>query len=459
MPTARPKNGSAAYKKEILRNLAEKNAKTTEDLPTLKQSQIAKVRKANEGKFDENSRYVVKKKEGSTAMPPPPSSRKRKANHDNDTVPEEPLEAPVVKRQRIQTPYQMGLETPGPNDQTWGSLSDDVDADAYWEGANVYNAPPNSATVGNEQTKSLSPAQSTSHFQDHYENGLVLLFSTIIDRQHALAISPSFTSPAAVKRAREEEGWKTDFINVDWYKPDVPRYVNPNDGSIVEGVAHMDAYDQIVFLGGFHQSQATVHGNDAYDAPSSLAQGDGVFNDNSQGTFQDSGFYNATPSFAQDDGAFDDDNQGPFHGDDAYNATPPLAQGDSAFNNNSQATFHGDSAYNTTPSFTQDIGTSNEDSQANFNSDGVYKAMPWFAQDDNAFDGDSQAISDVNGAYDATQYAHDDGTFDATSTLPQGDLPSDFNPFFNQNDFGGNPNPLPQIPTNPLPALQTRSEG
>ena len=321
MPTARPKNGSAAYKKEILKNLAEKNAKTTEDLPTLKQSQIAKARKANEGKFDDNSRYVVKKKEGSTGMPPPPSSRKRKANHDNDTEPEEPLATPVVKRQRIQTPYQMGVETPGPNNQTLGSLSDDVDADAYWEGANVYNAPPNSAALVNGQSQQVGSTQFTSQFPDHYENGLVLLFSTIMDRQHALAINDKFTSPAAVKRAREEEGWQLDFINVDWYRPDTPRYVNPDDGSIVEGVAHVDAYDQIVFLGGFNESQATLHGNDAYNATPSLTQEYNASNDNSQGNFQGHGVYKATQSYAQHDGAVDDDNQGNVQGDAAYNAT------------------------------------------------------------------------------------------------------------------------------------------
>ena len=286
MPTARPKNGSAAYKKEILKNLAKKNAKTTEDLPTLKQSQIAQARKANEGKFDENSRYVVKKKEGSTEMPPP-SSRKRKANHDNDTEPEDRLNAPEAKRQRTQPPYQMGVETAGPNDLTLGSLSDDVDADAYWEGASIYNAPPNSATLVNEGSKQLGPARSTTQFQGYHENGLVLLFSTIKDRQLALLVDSSFTSPAAVKQAREE-GWQLDHINVDWYRPDTPRYVNP-DGSIVEGVAHVDSFYQIAALGDFNNSQGPFHGNNAYNATPSLAQGDSAFNDDSQATFNGDG--------------------------------------------------------------------------------------------------------------------------------------------------------------------------
>ena len=402
MPTARPKNGSAAYKKEILKNLARRNAKTTEDLPTLKQHQIAKARRANEGKFDENSRYVVKKKEGSTEMPPP-SSRKRKANHDDDTEPEELLEAPEVKKQRTNQ-SQTGIKTPSPNDLTLGSLSADVDADAYWEGANVYNAPPNSATVVNEQAQQLGPTTSTSESQDHYENGLVLLFSTIVDRQHALAVDRTFTSPAAVKRAREE-GFQLDFINVDWYRSDVPRYVN-EDGSIVEGVVHIDAYDQIALPGGFNDSQGLFQGSRSYDATSPFPQDAGTFNDNGQGTFPDDGAYNATSSFAQDAGTFDDDSRGPFHGDGAYDATPS------------------------------------------------------FAHDDGAFDNDSPGILQANGAYDATQsYAQEYGAFDATSTFPQGDLPSDFNTFYNQNGFGGNPNPLPQIPTNPLPALPTQTEG
>ena len=435
MPTARPKNGSAAYKKEILKNLAKRNAKTTEDLPTLKQAQIAQARKANEGKFDENSRYVVKKREESTGMPPP-SSRKRKADHDNDTEPEKRLEAPEAKRQRTQPPYQMGIETPGPNERTLGSLSDDVDADAYWEGANVYNAPPNSATLVNEGSKQLGPAQSTTQFQDHYENGLLLLFSTITDRQYALAVDDSFTSPAAVKRAREE-GWQLDFINVDWYRPDTPRYVNPDDGSIVEGVAHVDSFNQIVLLGAFNNNQGTFHGNDAFNATPSLAHGDSAFNDDSQATFHGDGAYNPTPSLTQGDGAFNDNSQGTFQGSGLANATPLFGQDDGAFDDDNQGTFHGDSAYNVTPSFGQNNG-----------------------QNNGAFDDDSQGIVQGNGAYNATQsYAQDDGTFDATSILPQGDLPPDFNTFYNQDDFGGNPNPLPQIPTNPLPALPKQPEG
>ena len=400
MPTARPKNGSAAYKKEILKNLAKKNAKTTEDLPKLKQHQIAKARKENEGKFDENSRYVVKKKEGSTEMPPPPS-RKRKAIHDNDTEPEEPLELPEAKRQRTQTPYYMGVETLGPNNMTLGSLSDDVDADAYWEGANVYNAPPNTATLGNEQSQQLGSA---SQFQDHYENGLVLLFSTITDREIALAEDARFTSPATVKMAREQ-GFQVNLVNVDWFRPSTPRHMN-EDGSVVEGVAHIDAYDQIVLPGNFI-------GN--------------------QGTFDGEGAYNATPSFAYDAGIFNDD---------------------------TQDTAHGDNAYNVTPSFAHDVGTVNGDNQGAFDDDGAYNATPSFAQDDDAFTNDSQGIFPGNGAHNATQsYAQDDGTFNATSTFPRDDLPSDFNSFNSQNGFGGNPSPHPQIPTNPLPPLQTQPEG
>ena len=50
----------------------------------------------------------------------------------------------------------------------------------------------------------MATARSTSQFQDQYENGLVLLFSTIVDREHALAVDATFTSPAAVQKAREE---------------------------------------------------------------------------------------------------------------------------------------------------------------------------------------------------------------------------------------------------------------
>ena len=428
MPTIRPKNGSAAYKESILKNLAEKNAKTTENLPVLKKHQIAKARKANEGKFDENSRYVVKKKDEVSTGMPPPSSRKRKANHDNDTEPGKPLEAPVVKRQRTRAPYKKGVVTPGPNDLTLGSLSDDVDADAYWEGANVYNAPPNSATLANNQSQQLGPTRSTSQYQDHYENGLVLLFSTIVDRQQALAMDRSFTSPAAVKRAREQ-GWQIEhLINVYWYTPDIPRYVNP-DGSIVESVVHPEFFDQIASLGGINDGQ---------------------------GAFQDSGSYNNTSYFAQDAGTFNHDNQDVFHDDGVYTATPSLPPDAPTFNDDDQGAFHGDSAYNATPSFPQDAGTLNDDNQGSFHGVGVYNAT----QDDGTFNDDSQGTSEGNGAYNATQsYGQDDGTFDATSTFPQGDLSSDLNTFYSQDDFGGNPNPYRQIPANPLPALPTQPEG
>ena len=363
MPTAKPKNGSAAYKKEILKNLAKKNAQTTEDLPTLSQPQIAKARRANKGNFAGNSRYVVKKDDGSTGMPPP-SSRKRKVNRDDTTEPEEYLEAPEAKRQRTQPPYQMGVG------KASGAIGDDVDADADtdWEGADLYNAPPNSAALVNDQSQLLGPAQATGQFQDHYENGLVLLFSTIVDREYALAVDKTFTTAAAVKRA-QADGFQLEWINVEWYRPNVPRYVNP-DGSVVESVVHMDAFDQIVFPEGF--------------------------NDDSQGTFEGSGAYNVSPSFVQDDD-----------------------------------TFQGSGTYNATSSF---------------------------AQDDGAFYDDSQNILQGNGAYDATSsFVQDDGTYDATSTFPQGDVPSDFNTFYNQHDFGGNPNPLPTLQTQPSGTQQ--SEG
>ena len=366
MPTAKPKNGSAAYKKEILKNLAKKNAQTTEDLPTLSQPQIAKARSANKGNFAGNSRYVVKKDDGSTGMPPP-SSKKRKINRDDATEPEEYLEAPEAKKQRTQPPYQTGVEMAS------GAVGDDVDADADtdWEGADLYNAPPNSAALVNDQSQLLGPAQATGQFQDHYENGLVLLFSTIVDREYALAVDKTFTTAAAVKRAKED-GFQLEWINVEWYRPNVPRYVNP-DGSVVESVVHMDAFDQLVFPGGF--------------------------NDDSQGAFEGSGAYNAPPSFAQDEDAF--------QGSGTYNATSSFAQDDGAFNDDSQGTLHGVGAHNATPLFAQD-----------------------------------------------------DGSYDAASTFPYGDVASDFNTFYDQHDFGGNPNPLPQIPTTPLPTLQTQqSEG
>ena len=365
MPTAKPKNGSAAYKKEILKNLAKKNAQTTEDLPTLSQPQIAKARKANKGNFAGNSRYIVKKDEGSAGMPPP-SSRKRKTNRDDAAEPEDYLEAPEAKRQRTPPPYQTGVE------KTLGAVGDDVDADADtdWEGADLYNAPPNSAALVKDQSQQLGPAQATGQFQDHYQNGLVLLFSTIVDREYALAVDKTFTTAAAVKRA-QEEGFQLEWINAEWYRPNVPRYVNP-DGSVVESVVHTDAFDQIVFPGGF--------------------------NDDSQGAFEGSGAYNAPPSFSQNDGAV--------QGSGTYNATSP------------------------------------------------------FAQDNGAFYDDSQNILQGNGAYDATSsFVQDDGTYDATSTFPYGDVPSDFNTFYDQHDFGGNPTPLPQIPTNPLPTLQTQPSG
>ena len=102
IPTANPKNGSAAFKEEILKNLAEKGASSTEDLSLLDNDQVANIRKANKGKFMGNSRYIVEQVEN--LQPASPASNKRKARRDDESE----LEAPGAKKSRTQPPPTSG---------------------------------------------------------------------------------------------------------------------------------------------------------------------------------------------------------------------------------------------------------------------------------------------------------------------------------------------------------------
>lgn len=207
IPASNQKNGSKIYREEILKNLASHNAKTTEDLPTLNRSQLKKVRKANEGKFMGNSRYVVKKDDGSEQAPP--QSRKRKVYSEDDdaeceTDPE--YESPAPKRSCTRTVQ-----------------------DAYVGGADLYSEPTD-----------------TPRPWDHPEQQepSVPLFATIEDQGLAFVEDENFTSPHAVIEARRNGNQQTRQIGVYWYRGNIPRHVG-DDGNVVEDVVHSAFYDDI----------------------------------------------------------------------------------------------------------------------------------------------------------------------------------------------------------------------
>ena len=104
------RNGSATYKAQILRNLAEQSASTTEGLSVLNPDQVEKVRKVNKGKFKQNSRYVAKKNKGTTNPPPP--SHKRKARHYDDTESEPEQAVQEAKKGCTRAQRYVGLEAP-----------------------------------------------------------------------------------------------------------------------------------------------------------------------------------------------------------------------------------------------------------------------------------------------------------------------------------------------------------
>lgn len=231
IPASNPKNGSETYKNGILKNLADRCMNTTEGLSALDPDQIDKVRKPNKGKFKENSRYIVKKDDESAETPPP--AKKRKV-HFEDTESETEQGEPKAKKPCARTPQSLGLEA---HDLTQGFIYDNADQDAYLGGVGSYDESTDTAGLLNKQEQEVFPPYAA----DQNGDGLVPLFSTIFDRDLALVVDQSFTSPDAVMWARRNGNQQTGQITVFWYRQDTPRYVG-SDGVMIEDVVDADIW-------------------------------------------------------------------------------------------------------------------------------------------------------------------------------------------------------------------------
>ena len=238
IPASNPKNGSGTYKKGILKNLAKKKMTTTEGLSTLDPEQVENVRKANKGKFKENSRYVVKKAEDSAEAPVP--SKKRKIHRDDDAESEPEQEEPKAKRSRTQMEHNLEAEAPN---FAPGFIYDDAGQDANLGSAGFYSEPTATPGIWDYQGQEPSPTDTAISREYQSEENLVLLFATIDDLGLALVEDPSFTSPDAVIWARRNGNQQTRQIEVHWYRESTPRYVGP-DGIMMEGVVASGLWHQ-----------------------------------------------------------------------------------------------------------------------------------------------------------------------------------------------------------------------
>ena len=236
IPASNMKNGSATYKAQILKNLAEQSASTTEGLSVLNPDQVEKVRKVNKGKFKQNSRYIAKKNEG-TINPPSPS-RKRKVHDDDDDTESEPEQA-VPEAKKICTHAQRSVELKAPivGDQTPGYLYNDTNGNAYMDDGGVYSAPTETHQLWEDQKEEASPTETIGPWVEQNAGYLVPLFATLEDQGLALLMDETFTNPSAVILARRTGNEYTGEIGVYWYRLDTPRYVFEDD-FIVGDVAH-----------------------------------------------------------------------------------------------------------------------------------------------------------------------------------------------------------------------------
>ena len=213
IPASKMKNGSATYKEQILKNLNDKNAATTEALSTLNPDEVDKVRKINKGKFKQNSRYESKKDAESPKTSAP--SKKCKARHVDDDATESDVEQekPKAKKPQLHTPHRAGAA-----EAAVGSVMprryvyDHPNENTYSNDGAYYTAPTGTPSVWNGQEQQASLLDHIGVQQS--EGDLVPLFATIEDQSHALDMDDNFTSPTAVILARRHGHPLTGFIGV-----------------------------------------------------------------------------------------------------------------------------------------------------------------------------------------------------------------------------------------------------
>ena len=230
IPASKMKNGSAAYKREILKNLAKESATTTEALPTLNPDQVDEIRKINKGKFTRNSRYVVKDNESR-------GCKKRKSRAADDVDSELEQEEPKAKKRHYQTSQNMGAEPNIVGDPTPDLLYNNTVGDLDSNAQGYYNAPTEASGPWHGQEQDVSPAENTNLWAEQSEEDLVPLFATTEDQEVALLLDSTFTSPSAVIWARRNGHQNTALIGVHYYRQSTPRHIDEY-GFMVADVAH-----------------------------------------------------------------------------------------------------------------------------------------------------------------------------------------------------------------------------
>lgn len=217
IPASKMKNGSATYKQQILKNLDEKKAATTEALSTLKPDEVDKVRRINKGKFKQNSRYEVKSGVESRQAPPP--SRKCKARLAECTESEAEQETPKTimpkaKKSRLPAPHKTGGAEVAVDDEiTPGYDYNYTNGNAYSNDREYHTAPIGTHTVWQGQEQQASLANHAGVVR-HIEGSLVPLFATAGDHHLARLMDDTFTSPSAVIWARRNGHQLTGLISV-----------------------------------------------------------------------------------------------------------------------------------------------------------------------------------------------------------------------------------------------------
>lgn len=227
IPASHPKNGSKAIKAEIVKNLAKGSLKTTEALSILDQDQIDRIRRANKGKFKENSRYIVNKNQAPTMCP-----------EDIDFESEEAM--PKAKRPCIRPHQTLEGEVQGPKDTALGSIYDD-NKDAEWD---FYDEITGTSPATDHHEQVNIPSNIGGSMSIQAQEDLVPLFATIEDQGLALIMDKTFASPGVVIQARRNGNQQTRQIGVYWYSPGIPRYEWP-DGTVMESVVHGAFWNQI----------------------------------------------------------------------------------------------------------------------------------------------------------------------------------------------------------------------
>ena len=231
IPASKMKNGSATYKREILKNLAEKSATTTEALPTLNPDQIDEVRKFNKGKFKRNSRYVIEGEES------PPPSKKRKVKCAEDTESEQEQEELKAKKPYVCTSQDMGAVPAILGGLTPGFVYDNTVDNSNLNGGGHYNAPTDTSGLWPGQEQDVSTTESTGLGAQQSAEDLVPLFASTEDQGLALLMDNTFTTPSEVVWARRNGSQNTEPIGVHWYRQSTPRHID-EDGIMVADVAH-----------------------------------------------------------------------------------------------------------------------------------------------------------------------------------------------------------------------------